>query len=89
MEQKIVKFRKVDPRAIMPKYQSPQASGFDLHCIEGMVLYPGETNLIRTGLAVELPPDTEMQILVWQDFPESPAGWKQGPKRVRRARFEP
>jgi dUTP pyrophosphatase len=57
-----VKFKKLDERAVIPRYQSSRASGFDFHCIEDVVIPPGVTMLVKLGLSVELPPDTEMQI---------------------------
>src|SRR5690349_9846302 len=34
----------------------------DLHSVEALVLGPGETRLVGTGLAIELPPGYEAQI---------------------------
>jgi dUTP pyrophosphatase len=48
-----------------PSYATPGAAGMDLMaCLPDgdMTLRPGATALIPTGFAVELPPDTEMQI---------------------------
>lgn len=58
----IVKFKKLDDRAVIPAYQSAGASGFDLHCIEDVEIPMNGTALVKTGLAVALPPGTEMQI---------------------------
>lgn len=57
-----VKVKKLHPDARIPEYQTSGASGFDLHALENYTIYSGETELIRTGLAFELPPDTEIQI---------------------------
>lgn len=57
-----VKFIKNVDSAIIPKYQTEGASGFDFHTIEHVTLNPGETHLIDTGLSVELPAGTELQI---------------------------
>jgi len=57
-----LKFLKKDVDAIIPKYQTENASGFDLYSIESVLIKPGETHLISTGLSVELPPNTELQI---------------------------
>jgi dUTP pyrophosphatase len=51
----IVKFKRLDDRATLPKYQTSGASGFDFHTLEEVVIFPGETRVIKTGLAVELP----------------------------------
>tara|TARA_R110000751_G_scaffold164464_2_gene270571 strand:- start:9295 stop:9744 length:450 start_codon:yes stop_codon:yes gene_type:complete len=55
-------FLKLDPRAIIPEYATEKSSGFDLHAIEDILIPPGGTRLIKTGLAVLLPVDTELQI---------------------------
>ena len=34
----------------------------DLHSVEAIVIEPGETKLVSTGLAIELPPGYEAQI---------------------------
>ena len=49
-------------RAFIPKYHSDLASGFDLHCLDFCQLNPGETMLIKTGLAIQVPPGYELQV---------------------------
>jgi len=58
----VIKFKKILPHAIIPSYQSDGASGFDFHVAQEIVSPPGKTILVRTGLAVEIPPGFEMQI---------------------------
>lgn len=58
----IVKFFKMDDRAIIPCYQTEKSSGFDFCALESKVIGFNKTVLIRTGLAVELPANTELQI---------------------------
>ena len=53
-----VKVKKLDARATLPTYGSPQAAGADLYAlIEGdtLEIAAGETKLIGTGLAFEIP----------------------------------
>lgn len=52
-----VKIKKLNKNAIIPTYGSPYAAGADLYaCIdEACVIQPGQTILIKTGLAIELP----------------------------------
>lgn len=57
-----VKIKFLHDFAITPKYQSSGAAGFDLHSIDDMVIMPGDTKLIGTGLAFELEPDVELQV---------------------------
>ena len=46
----------------MPKYAREFDAGFDLVAAEDVVIKPGETKVIPTGLAFEIPPGYEMQI---------------------------
>ena len=52
-----VKIKKLNKNATIPTYGSPYAAGADLYaCIENEeTINPGETKLIKTGLALELP----------------------------------
>lgn len=52
-----MKIKKVRENAVIPKYATNYAAGADLYaCIEEeVVLKPGETKLIPTGLAMEIP----------------------------------
>jgi dUTP pyrophosphatase len=60
----IVKFQKLKPPAIVPKYQTAQAAGADLYaCLEEAVtVKAGERVLVPSGIAVELPKGYELQI---------------------------
>lgn len=52
-----INVKKLDERAVLPTYGSVSAAGADLYAVtDGAVtIAPGETKLIRTGLAVEIP----------------------------------
>ncbi|MBQ3017755.1 MAG: dUTP diphosphatase [Clostridia bacterium] len=52
-----VNIKKLNENAIIPTYGSEYAAGADLYaCIdEDVVILPGETKLIKTGIAIELP----------------------------------
>lgn len=58
-----MKIKRTLPGAIIPTRKSPQAAGYDLHaCIGGgdpkkdfVVIQPGETKKIDTGIAIEMP----------------------------------
>lgn len=50
-----LKVQKLDERAILPTYGSADAAGADLYALEAATLAPGETKLIRTGLAMAIP----------------------------------
>jgi len=66
-----------DTNITLPKYETICASGMDLRAWkyyhhsektindfieEGILLHPGDRVLIKTGLHIQLPPDTEAQI---------------------------
>lgn len=53
----IVRFQKMDDRAVQPQYGSAYAAGADLYAVldAPLTLSAGETALIHTGLAVEIP----------------------------------
>lgn len=59
-----VQIRRLRPDAIVPRYQSALAAGFDLHAaIDAAIeLMPGARAAIATGLAFALPPGYEGQI---------------------------
>jgi len=59
---KEVKITKLDEKAIIPKYQTKGSAGFDLCSLIDYKLVIGEMKLIPTGLAVEIPEGTELQI---------------------------
>jgi len=53
-----VKVKKLDARAILPVYGSPSAAGADLYALlegDSLLIGAGETALIGTGLALEIP----------------------------------
>ncbi len=52
-----VNFKKLDARAVTPKYGSSAAAGADLYAIldEPLTLAAGQTVLVHTGLAMEIP----------------------------------
>ena len=57
-----MKFKKLDPLAIIPQYQTEGAAGFDFHSMDNVVIYPDRIVVVSTGLAVELPHLHELQI---------------------------
>lgn len=57
-----MKVKKLHPDAVIPKYAKPGDSGFDLAALEDVWIMPGETKVIPTGLAFEIPTGFEIQI---------------------------
>lgn len=56
--------KKLHPDAILPSYaHGPQEdAGLDLRAVERIVLTPGESQIVPTGVAIELPPGCEAQV---------------------------
>ena len=52
---KIMKIKRLDEKAVIPKRGSASAAGYDIYSIEDVLLPSGETKLIRTGLSMEIP----------------------------------
>lgn len=57
-----IKIKKLHEDATVPKYQTPGASGFDLHALEDVMIGSGETLLVKTGLAFDVGPGYELQV---------------------------
>ena len=57
MQKTKLRIKKLDERAIIPTYGTANAAGADLYAVldENVTLMPGETKLIKTGLAYEIP----------------------------------
>lgn len=58
----ILKVRLVLDEATLPTLAHPGDAGLDLFAAESARVEPGEAQLIRTGIAIELPSGTEAQI---------------------------
>lgn len=46
----------------LPRYAKSGDSGFDLVAAEDTIIWPGETKVVQTGLAFEIPPGYELQV---------------------------
>jgi dUTP pyrophosphatase len=57
-----LKVKRLQPDAILPAYAHPGDAGLDLYASVTAAIEPGESKLIGTGIAIELPPDTEGQV---------------------------
>jgi len=57
-----VRVTKLDPRAVMPAYQTEGAAAFDLTVIEDATIAPNGTGYLRTGLVFGIPADHVMLI---------------------------
>ncbi|MEI8244168.1 MAG: dUTP diphosphatase [bacterium] len=57
-----IRFQRIHPDAILPAYAHPGDAGMDLCACEACELAPGTHRLVRTGLVMELPANTEAQV---------------------------
>jgi len=57
-----IKIKRLHPDAVIPKYAHAGDSGFDLVAVEDVTIKPGETVLVKTGLAFEIPAGYELQV---------------------------
>ncbi|WP_077603640.1 dUTP diphosphatase [Oceanobacillus sojae] len=57
-----VQFKRRHDSAILPTKAHPSDSGFDLYASEDVIIEPGETKVVPTGVAVGLPKGTEAQV---------------------------
>ena len=52
----VLRFKKLDPRAVLPQRGSVLAAGLDVCSIEDVEIGPKQRAMARTGLAVAIPP---------------------------------
>jgi len=57
-----VKIKRLNESVELPRYAKPGDAGFDLVAAEDVTIEPGETKVIPTGLAFEIPPGYELQV---------------------------
>lgn len=55
MEPKVLKFKRLDPRATLPTRGSQSSAGLDIYSLDAVTIGPGERSLARTGLSVAIP----------------------------------
>src|SRR5690625_2142250 len=58
----IVRIKRERDDSIPPKYATDGAAGFDLYAAKDVFIEPGETEIVPTGWAFEIPRGYEMQI---------------------------
>ncbi|PEJ68690.1 dUTP diphosphatase [Bacillus pseudomycoides] len=57
-----VKIKRLNESVEIPRYAKPGDAGFDLVAAEDTIIWPGETKVVKTGLAFEIPPGYELQV---------------------------
>jgi|SRR5690625_921915 len=58
----VIGFKRLSDDAILPTKAHPTDSGYDLYAAEDIIIEPGDTAIVKTGIAVELPAGYEAQI---------------------------
>lgn len=62
MSNSVCEFIKLRDDARLPVQGSAEAAGYDLSCLDGFVLHPGESEVVGTGLRISLPQGYEAQV---------------------------
>lgn len=57
-----LRVKKLNDNAIIPTKSNSTDSGMDLYSLEDVIIRPGETRLIKTGIAFDIPPGYEIQV---------------------------
>ena len=57
-----IRSQRLHAAAVLPEYAHTGDAAMDLCACEACAIAPGERRLVRTGLVMELPPDTEAQV---------------------------
>lgn len=57
-----LKVKRVSPDAVLPHYAHPGDAGMDVHATEYAIIPAHGFAVVHTGIAVELPPNTELQV---------------------------
>src|SRR5690625_3707116 len=55
-------YKTLNDDSILPTKAHPTDSGFDLYASDDVIIEPGETTIVPTGIAVELPAGYEAQV---------------------------
>jgi dUTP pyrophosphatase len=57
-----LRVKKLSASASLPSYARAGDAGLDLRASVDVTIAPGESKLVLTGIAIELPPNTEAQV---------------------------
>src|SRR5690625_1478746 len=58
----VIGFKRLSDDAIIPTKAHPSDSGYDLYAAKDVIIEPGDTAVVKTGIAAELPPGYEAQV---------------------------
>lgn len=53
--QETLQVKLLSDHAVLPKRNHPSDAGLDLHCVEPVVIHPGQSALLPSGIAVSIP----------------------------------
>lgn len=62
IQETILKVKKLDDNAVIPKYAKDGDAGMDLYTLEDTVIKHNQTIIVKTGIAIELPKGREAQV---------------------------
>lgn len=62
MNKMSLKVQRIHKNAILPNSAHAGDAGLDLYSVEEIIITPGESALIKTGIKIELPKQTEAQV---------------------------
>ena len=69
----VIAFVKAHELAVLPSYETTEASGADVRCVHAVELAPGQRELVKTGLKCVIEKGWEIQVR-----PRSGLAYKQG-----------
>jgi dUTP pyrophosphatase len=72
-----INIKKIHKNALMPTYGTDGAAAFDLYAAESMSIWAGESTIVDTGLAFEIPQGYVMRV-----YSRSGHGFKKGVRLV-------
>ena len=64
-----INIKKLDPRAVLPAYQTAGAAAFDFSLIEDVKIAPRTVAKVRTGLVIQVPTGYFLQIVARSSSP--------------------
>ena len=50
-----IEITRIHPDAVLPRYETQEAAGFDLSSVARLIVHPGQVALVPTGLVVKVP----------------------------------
>lgn len=62
MDRMLLKVKRLNETAQLPRYAHPGDAGLDLFASEATRIPAGHSQIVKTGIAIELPPGTEAQV---------------------------